>query len=113
MSAVLDALRNLDLDYQQDQRVNAAGQAGRIADITEVVNLPQSRVICQAYLLLACAEQTAVPVIPHGKLAVVARLEQAAHSSFSANCLCMRVHDRSHICMLSLSGQWKDSFVEQ
>ena len=39
MSAVLDALRNLDLDYQQDQRVEAAGQAGRVADIIEVISM--------------------------------------------------------------------------
>ena len=36
MSAVLDALRNLDLDYQQDQGMEAAGQAGKLADTIEV-----------------------------------------------------------------------------
>ncbi len=36
MSAVLDALRNLDLDYQQDQGMEAAAQAGRLADTIEV-----------------------------------------------------------------------------
>ena len=41
MSAVLDALRNLELDYQQEQSMDNAPHAGKAADIKEVINPSQ------------------------------------------------------------------------
>jgi len=50
MTAVLDALRNLDLDYQQEQSMEAAGQAGKLAaDVIEV--LQHDHVACLSGLL--------------------------------------------------------------
>lgn len=36
MSAVLDALRNLELDYQQERSMDTAAHAGKAVDIQEV-----------------------------------------------------------------------------
>lgn len=48
MSAVLDALRNLHLDYQKDQKLETAGQARRLADAIEVTNLTRNPPIPKA-----------------------------------------------------------------
>ena len=54
-TAVLDALRNLDLDYQQEQSMEAAGQAGKLAaDVIEVPGMIMSHVYqasCTSFLL--------------------------------------------------------------
>ena len=103
MSAVLDALRNLDLDYQQDQRVEAAGQGGRLTGVTEVISIPSSAIFfsCQAYLAFCLRRTPLFPpcLMPSLELGAGWR-RLAAHLGISASYLYRRVHDKGYIYIL-------------